>query len=306
MFEQSNSYLHIIIERLIISCQSTEKIMPRNRFVLMSGSQKLPLFMNRRTSSRFALNIQSFSCSLSEPFAALPCTKSHWDTRGWIFASRQSAFDKNIVSAPLKKTAMLLLSRTNVGFFSSLCEDLQQLKLPPSERGLQSLLPNKLLSELRENTLMPMIVLGEHRNLSSLLAFHRQEICENVKKKKLIRKRWRTQKENNSPADSRTSTLFQTSTPHNQVVDRRRHQAATLGSESVGSLGPLWTCCNFQHGYCTFVTILFRPFAGLFVNLTMCIRALFPKPASNSPTCRTSILEGVIFHKMSYLQVPLR
>ena len=38
--------------------------------------------------------------------------------------------------------------------------------------------------------------------------------------------------------------------------------------------------CNFQQGHCTFVTVLFRPFARLFINLTMRIRALFPKSAS--------------------------
>ena len=31
-----------------------------------------------------------------------------------------------------------------------------------------------------------------------------------------------------------------------------------------------------QHGYCTFVIILLGPFTRLFINLTMCIRALFP------------------------------
>ena len=35
-----------------------------------------------------------------------------------------------------------------------------------------------------------------------------------------------------------------------------------------------------QHGYCTFVIILFRLFTWLFINLTMCIWALFPKSAS--------------------------
>ena len=35
-----------------------------------------------------------------------------------------------------------------------------------------------------------------------------------------------------------------------------------------------------QHGYCTLVIILFGPFARLFINLTMCIRALFPKSAT--------------------------
>ena len=36
----------------------------------------------------------------------------------------------------------------------------------------------------------------------------------------------------------------------------------------------------FQHSYCTFVIILFRPFCRLFINLTMCIRAFFPKPTT--------------------------
>ena len=35
-----------------------------------------------------------------------------------------------------------------------------------------------------------------------------------------------------------------------------------------------------QHSHCTLVTILFRPVAGLFVNLAMRIRALFTKSAS--------------------------
>ena len=40
--------------------------------------------------------------------------------------------------------------------------------------------------------------------------------------------------------------------------------------------------CNFQHGHCTFVTILIRPFARLFVNLAVCMRALFTECASLS------------------------
>ena len=35
-----------------------------------------------------------------------------------------------------------------------------------------------------------------------------------------------------------------------------------------------------QHGHCTFVIILFGPFAGLFINLAMCIRALISKSAT--------------------------
>ena len=38
--------------------------------------------------------------------------------------------------------------------------------------------------------------------------------------------------------------------------------------------------CTLQHSHCTLVTILFVPFARLFFNLTVCIRALLPKSAS--------------------------
>ena len=38
--------------------------------------------------------------------------------------------------------------------------------------------------------------------------------------------------------------------------------------------------CNFQHIHCTFVIFVFKPFARLFINLAMRIRALFPKSAS--------------------------
>ena len=43
----------------------------------------------------------------------------------------------------------------------------------------------------------------------------------------------------------------------------------------------LWWCSFFfKHSHSTFVTILFGPFAGLFFNLAMRIRALFPKSSS--------------------------
>ena len=35
-----------------------------------------------------------------------------------------------------------------------------------------------------------------------------------------------------------------------------------------------------QHSYCTFVIILFGPFSRLFMNLTMCERALLSKPTT--------------------------
>ena len=53
-----------------------------------------------------------------------------------------------------------------------------------------------------------------------------------------------------------------------------------------------------QHGHCTFVTILFGPFARLFIKLAMCIRAPFPQTDNHSSSCRSSILEGATFHRM--------
>ena len=41
-------------------------------------------------------------------------------------------------------------------------------------------------------------------------------------------------------------------------------------------------------------------FAALFITLAVCMRALFSKSASIFGTCRTSILEGATFHRMSY------
>ena len=61
--ELFNLYLHITIVRLAISCQSTDKILPRSRFILMSGSKKLSLLMKQGTSRSFVLIVQSFSRS---------------------------------------------------------------------------------------------------------------------------------------------------------------------------------------------------------------------------------------------------
>ena len=61
--------------------------------------------------------------------------------------------------------------------------------------------------------------------------------------------------------------------PQNRCRLRRLH-ILTYGTQ---------LSCNFQHSHCSFVTILFRPFARLFINLAMRTRALFPKlhPFSN-------------------------
>ena len=50
--------------------------------------------------------------------------------------------------------------------------------------------------------------------------------------------------------------------------------------------GTLIPITLLQHSYCTFVTILFGPFARLFINLTTRMRALFHKICIHYPTCR--------------------
>ena len=44
----------------------------------------------------------------------------------------------------------------------------------------------------------------------------------------------------------------------------------------VGDMSSFMQIILLQHSYCTLVIILFGPFTGLFINLTVCIRALFP------------------------------
>ena len=41
LFELLNLHLHVLILRLIISHQSTDNLFPRNRFILMSASEKI-------------------------------------------------------------------------------------------------------------------------------------------------------------------------------------------------------------------------------------------------------------------------
>ena len=57
---------------------STDKLLPRNRFILMSGSEKLSLLMMQSTSSRFALIVQSFSCSWRYQLNSFLRSKSCW------------------------------------------------------------------------------------------------------------------------------------------------------------------------------------------------------------------------------------
>ena len=88
MLELSNLHLHFLIVHLTISCQNTDKILRRNRFVLMSGSEMFSLLMKQSTLSRFALIIQSFSCSLCDQLNSFLRSKNclvnpestYWDT----------------------------------------------------------------------------------------------------------------------------------------------------------------------------------------------------------------------------------
>ena len=70
--------------RFTISCQSADNILPRSRFILMSSSEKLSLFLKQSTSGRFALNNQSFSCSLRNQLSIFlrskNCSSTSWDT----------------------------------------------------------------------------------------------------------------------------------------------------------------------------------------------------------------------------------
>ena len=63
--------------------------------------------------------------------------------------------------------------------------------------------------------------------------------------------------------------------------------------------------CNIQHSHCTFVTILFRPFARLFVNLAMSIRALFLKSVSILGLAEQTFWE-MPFSQNGLVQVPFK
>ena len=56
----------------------------------------------------------------------------------------------------------------------------------------------------------------------------------------------------------------------------------------------------FQHSHCTFVTFLLRPFAWLFNQPGGVHKSTFPKICIHFRTCKTSILEDAIFHRMEW------
>ena len=58
--------------------------------------------------------------------------------------------------------------------------------------------------------------------------------------------------------------------------------------------------CNFQYSHCTFVTMLLGPFARLFINLAMRIRALLTKSASFLGLVEQAFWEDAIFRRMNW------
>ena len=58
--------------------------------------------------------------------------------------------------------------------------------------------------------------------------------------------------------------------------------------------------CIFQHSHCTFVTILFRPFARLFFHLAMRIRALFSKSGPTLGLVEQAFWRMPVFHRMNW------
>ena len=73
----------LVFGRLMISCHSTDNILPPNHFTLMSGSEEF-LLVDQSTSSRFALNIQSFPCPLCAQLNSFLVSKNGW----WILGVR--------------------------------------------------------------------------------------------------------------------------------------------------------------------------------------------------------------------------
>ena len=63
----------LLCASFIVSCQSTDKILPRSRFVLTSGSKKCSFLMKQSTLRRFALIIQGFSCLLCNQMNSFYC-----------------------------------------------------------------------------------------------------------------------------------------------------------------------------------------------------------------------------------------
>ena len=75
---------------------------------------------------------------------------------------------------------------------------------------------------------------------------------------------------------------------------------------SIGDRFSFLPISLFQHSHSTFVIIRFRPFCRLWRQPDDVQKSTFSQTDNHPWSCRTSILEGAIFHRMSCLQVPLR
>ena len=124
VFELSNMYFRITIVRLIVSCQNTDKILSCTRFILMTISEKFSLLIMWSTSIRFALNIQSFLCSLCNQLNN-EVTISLWKlyrcmhhlhsqeaatvaSGMWEFMSSSSCVESRIMSATATSNSLLV------------------------------------------------------------------------------------------------------------------------------------------------------------------------------------------------------
>ena len=83
-FELPNLHLHVFIVCLAISCQSTDKMLLRSGFKMMSCTKKLSLLMEQSTSNRLALMVQSFSCSLCNQLNGFLWSRNCKYNRGYV------------------------------------------------------------------------------------------------------------------------------------------------------------------------------------------------------------------------------
>ena len=79
----------------------------------------------------------------------------------------------------------------------------------------------------------------------------------------------------------------------------------TTGCPDLSWLSSRLTCSIvqvilLQKSCCTFVINLFATFTRLFINLTMCIRAFFPKSATTLGLTEQAFLEGATFYRINW------
>ena len=93
LFKMVNLHRHDVIVYFVVSCQSVDKVLPRSRFVLTSGSKNFLLLREECTSSRFALIMQSFSGSLCNQFNRFLRSKNCRYTEDSVNAKDSILFD---------------------------------------------------------------------------------------------------------------------------------------------------------------------------------------------------------------------